>query len=116
MAIEASAPEKNAAMAMMIEAWVTGSVLISKMSFMEEDVNERKKGLEVECWKNTRVRGRLPGTRTTAFTTTATESPSWCLVKGKNLMVREVSSRLLLLGSTRRTKDRPTTTVKILNN
>ncbi len=94
--IEASAPEEKATTAMMMEAWVAGSVLISKTSFMEEDGNGRKKGLEGECWKNARVRGRQPGKiRTTAFTT-ATESP-WCLVKGENLMVREVSSSFLLL-------------------
>jgi hypothetical protein len=55
---------------------------------------KKKKELEGECWRRSRERkepGTMPTTREKA-----TESP-WFLVKGENLLVREVSFRLLLL-------------------
>jgi hypothetical protein len=57
-------------------------------------IEQKEKGLEGECWRRSRERkepGTMPTTREKAM-----ESP-WFLVKGENLLVREVSFRLLLL-------------------
>jgi hypothetical protein len=65
----------------------------------------KRKGLKRECWRRSRERKEpwiMPTTKQKA-----TESP-WFLVKGKNLLVREVSFSLLLLALLEWTKDRPT--------
>ena len=98
-------------MAMMMLACVTGSVLISKTSFMgrrgSNDGRNLKKGrrLEGECWRSSYER-KEPGTMAPAY---VTASP-WFLVKGENLVVREVSStkEITFYRSTKWTKDRPT--------
>ncbi len=57
-------------------------------------IEQKKKGLEGECWRRSHER-KEPGTMLMTREK-VTESP-WFLVKGKNLLVREVSFRLLLL-------------------
>ena len=98
---------------MMMLACVTGSVLISKTSFMcrrgSDDGRNVKKGRgggSKESVGEARMRGRNQGQWRRL---TATASP-WFLVKGENLVVREVSStkEITFYRSTKWTKDRPT--------
>jgi hypothetical protein len=96
--IDAKEPEEKAMMAMMILACTIVLVLILKANFITKASGKRKKGrreLEGECWRKRLREGKEPLAKNNGIIT-ATEYP-WFLVKGKNLLVREVSVRLLLL-------------------
>ena len=60
-----------------------------------DEKGERKDMLKGECWINARVE-RKETRDNNGGVITATESP-WFLVKGKNLLVREVNFSLLQL-------------------
>ena len=66
---------------------------------MSKGGNKRKDRLEGECWMK-RSRERKETRDNNDGVRTATESP-WFLVKGKNLMVREVSFRFTSTCSTK---------------
>ncbi len=102
----------------MAERSQSGSVLISKTTnFMSKGGNEREDRLEGECWMKC-SRNRKETRDNNDGVSMVTESPLF-LVKGKNLVVREVSSRFTSTCSTKKTKDRPTLvldTLCVLNN
>jgi hypothetical protein len=84
-------------MAMMIAAWVTGWVLISKANFTppsNDNLSKNKEELEEEGGEGTRTKGRNQGTVLT-MEFMAMASP-WFLVRALKPTGEEVSSSLLL--------------------
>jgi hypothetical protein len=75
-------PEANATTLMMIVAWVTGSVLISKSNFMppsDGDLSKNEEELEEEGGEGARAKGRNPG-KVLMVEVTAT-APPWFVVR-----------------------------------
>jgi hypothetical protein len=95
--INAREPVANATMPMMIAAWVTSSVLISKANFMppsDRDLSKNEEKLEEEGVEGAHAKGRNPGTVPTAEVTAT--APLWFVVRALKPTCGEMSSILLL--------------------
>jgi hypothetical protein len=83
---------------MMIAAWVTGSVLISKANFIplsNSNLSENKESLEEEGVEGAPAKGRNPGTVPTAEVTAT--APLWFVVRALKPTGEDEKSSILIL-------------------